>query len=194
MQIQPDLHLDKNLMRKIVSIGFICLASKISFEQKIFYGQESRKQLDLASLARSIKSKNVDNVRFDISARRINTFAETIEINATLSNNNIDTIYFLTSTCEGEQYSLRYDTAKYILTPFMNCNASYPKLQKISPKGQYNFLAHFHFNGKETKIKLGFDFYPIAKSIDLSKIALGDIHNRPTKDQNILWADEKTIK
>jgi len=194
MQIQQDVHLDKNLMRKIATLMLLCLASMLSDAQAKLSGPEREKQVTTSTRTMSIKVINVNDVRFDISARRIHSFKETIEIKATIFNNSIDTIYFLTSTCEGEQYSLRYDTAKFILTPFMNCNASYPRLQKLLPKGQHDFIAHFRFKDKETEIKLGFDFYPIAKSIDLSKIGLGDIHNRPTKDQNVLWADEKKIK
>jgi len=182
MQIQQDVHLDKNLMRKIATLMLLCLASMLSDAQAKLSGLNVDKVVI------------INDVRFDISTRRIHSFKEAIEIKAIIFNNNIDTIYFLTSTCEGEQYSLRYDTAKFILTPFMNCNASYPRLQKLLPKGQHDFIAHFRFKDKETEIKLGFDFYHIAKSIDLSKIGLGDIHNRPTKDQNVLWADEKKIK
>jgi hypothetical protein len=181
-------------MWKIISIMFICLASKVSVGQKIPGEQDSKKQVDATTLSASIKSKNITGVRFDISASRLDVFKETIKIKATLFNNNVDTIYFLTSTCDGEQYSLRYDTAKFISSPFINCNASYPRIQKIAPKGQYDFLAHFHSIRKETKINLGFDFYIVDKSIDLSKISLDKIHNRPTKEQNILWTGEKTIK
>lgn len=181
-------------MRKIVIPIVLCLASKLSPGQKIFAGQESKKRVDAATLTTSIKVLNVDGIRFDISARRINPSKDAIEIKATLFNNNVDTIYFLTSTCEGDQYSLRYDSSKFILTPTTLCNASFPRLQKIPPKRKYNFQAHFRSNSKETRISIGFDFYPVDKSIDLSQINLGDIHNRPIKDQNVLWADEKTIK
>ncbi len=141
-----------------------------------------------------IKAK--ENIRFDFSVGRINTFQETIEIKASLFNDNEDTVYFLSSSCDGEQYSLLYDTAKFVLTPFMNCNGSFPRLMKIAPKGQYDFQAHFRCSSKETKIKLGFDFYSVDKSFDLSNKNLGDINifNRPEHKQTIIWADEKTIK
>ena len=113
-----------------------------------------------------------------------------------LFNDNTDTVYFLSSTCDGEQYSLRYDTAKFVLTPFMNCNASYPIIIKIAPRGQHDFQAHFRCSSKETKIKLGFDFYSVDKSFDLTNKNSGDINifNRPKDKQTIIWVDEKAIK
>ena len=157
--------------------------------------QESKAELNLAGSDKTeIKAK--ENIRFDFSAGRINTFQETIEIKASLFNDNADTVYFLSYSCDGEQYSLRYDTAKFVLTPFLVCNASYPRLMKIAPKGQYDFQAHFGCSSKETKIKLGFDFYSVNKSFDLTNKNLGNINifNRPKDMQTIIWADEKTIK
>lgn len=137
-----------------------------------------------------------ENIRFDFSAVRLINFQETIEIKASLFNDNIDTVYFLSSTCEGEQYSLHYDTAKFELTPFLNCNASYPIIIKIAPKGQHNFQAHFRLRSQETKIYLGFDFYSVDRSFKLPDKHLGDINifNRPKEMQTIIWAEERAIK
>lgn len=156
-------------------------------------GQENKSELAVTG-SNMTETKVKENIRFDFSVGRINTFEETIEIKASLFNDNADTVYFLSSSCDGEQYSLRYDTAKFVLHPFMNCNASYPRLMKIAPKGKYDFQAHFRCNSKETKIKLGFDFYSVDKSLDLNKITLADIHGRHEKEQTVLWTDEKTIK
>jgi hypothetical protein len=139
------------------------------------------------------ENKEGNKIRFDFSAKRMNACKEAIEVNASLFNDGSDTVYFLTSTCEGDQYSLRYDTAKFVLTPFENCNASFPQVQKISPAEHYNFKAHFKCSPQETMIKLGFDFYEVEKSFDVKKIALINLHGRPRKDQNILWAVEKAI-
>jgi hypothetical protein len=169
----------------IFSLGLSCNSGR----------QENKAVLNVASSNKTeIKAK--ENIRFDFSAGRINTFQESIEIKALLFNDNIDTVYFLSSSCDGEQYSLRYDTAKFMLTPLMNCNASYPKLIKIAPKGKYDFKAHFSCSSKQTKVKLGFDFYSVDKSFDLTNKNLGaiNIFNRPKNKQTIIWADEKTIK
>jgi hypothetical protein len=146
----------------ILTIGLSCSSDR----------KESKAELSVAGSNKSeIKVK--ENISFDFSVERINTFQETIEIKASLFNNNIDTVYFLSSTCDGEQYSLRYDTAKFVLTPFMNCNGSYPIIIKITPKGQHDFQAHFKCSSKEPKIKLGFDFFSIDKSFDLTNKNLG---------------------
>jgi len=169
----------------ILTLGLSCNSGR----------QKSKAEPNVAGSDKTeIKAK--ENIRFDFSAGRINTFQESIEIKASLFNDNIDTVYFLTSTCDGEQYSLRYDTAQFVLTPFLNCNASYPRLIKIAPKGQHDFQAHFRCSSIETKIKLGFDFYSVDKSFDLTNKNLGHINifNRPKDKQTIIWADEKTIK
>jgi hypothetical protein len=194
MQISQDLHLDKNIMLKIATLMLLCLASILSVAQTKHSMPEGKRQVTISTHAMPIKGLNINDVRFDISAKRIYSFKEAIEIRATILNNSIDTIYFLTTTCDGDQYSLRYDTSKFILTPSVYCNASFPRLQKIEPKGQYDFKAHFCSNSKESVIVLGFDFYPVDKSFDLSQISVGKIHNRSAKDQSVLWAKEKTIE
>ena len=142
----------------------------------------------------SIKAEAYKNIRFDFTATRINTYKETIEIKASLYNDNRDTVYFLSSSCDGEQYALRYDTSAFTLTPLLNCNSSFPKRIKIAPKERHNFNAHFRCNNQQTKIKLGFDFYAIDKSFDLKQKSLNDIFNRPAAKQTIIWAAGKTIK
>jgi hypothetical protein len=154
--------------------------------------RESKSEITIAGIDR-IEKKLKENIRFDFSAGRINTFKETIEIKATLFNDNADTVYFLSSSCDGEQYSLRYDSSKFILTPFLNCYVSYPTVFKISPKAKHEFQAHFRCNSKVTKIKLGFDFYSVDKTFELRNKNLGDIFIRPKDKQTIIWSDEKTI-
>lgn len=156
--------------------------------------KSNSKQIFIGVEETEIKSK--ENIQFDFTAERINTFKETIEIKATLYNKNVDTVYFLSSSCNGEQYSLRYDTTQFVLTPFLNCNTSYPRLIKIAPKGRHNFQTHFRCSSNETKIKLGFDFYSVDKSFDLENKNFGDINifNRPKDKQTILREVEKTIK
>ena len=135
-----------------------------------------------------------DSVRFTFSAARSNTFQKTIEIKASLLNDKTDTVYFLSSSCDGAQYSLRYDTTRFELTPLIVCNASFPRFEKIAPKGQYDFLAHFSLITGETQIRLGFDFYQVAKSTDMSIISLRDIHNRRANAQKVIWAPEEPIR
>lgn len=167
----------------ILTLGLSCISNS----------QESKAELYFIG-SDTAKVKSHENIRFDFSAEQINTHEGTIEIKATLYNDNTDTVYFLSSSCDGEQYSLRYDTTLFVLVPVLNCNASYPRLIKIEPKGKYEFKSHFRCNSNETKIRLGFDFYPVDKSFDLNMISLAGIHHRQQKDQTIIWSDEKAIK
>jgi hypothetical protein len=136
------------------------------------------------------------DIRFDFTAKRLeSTFlGKSIEISATLYNDNLDEAYFLTTSCDGEQYSLIFDKSKFELTSLIFCNASYPKLVKIPAKGKYEFQAHFSSKNKEQKIKLGFDFYSVDKSINMSKVSLNGILIRPKSMQTIIWAEEKNIE
>jgi hypothetical protein len=133
-------------------------------------------------------------IRFDFSAHRISTEKAMVEINAILTNTTADTAYFLSSSCDGNQYSLKYDTSKFRMEPRINCNASWPLIEKIAPKSEIKFETYFRNLSNETKIKLGFDFYQVEKSFDKRKLKLLQIYNRGVKTQNIIWANEKTIE
>ncbi|MES2545007.1 MAG: hypothetical protein V4548_08990 [Bacteroidota bacterium] len=142
-----------------------------------------------------VKVNQVKNVRFDFTAERINTFPEGIEIKGTLYNDSNEDVYFLTTSCDGTQHSLRYDTTKFSLQPLL-CNSSYTIIMKIEPKGRYDFKTHLEGDIKENKIKLGFDFYSVDKYFDIrnkSQASL-NIFNRPEGEQTIVWGDEKKIK
>ncbi len=141
------------------------------------------------------QEKVSENICFNFTASRINMNTELIEIKATLINFSADTVYFLSSSCDGEQYSLLYDSAKFDLSPVIYCNFSFPKIMKIAPKEHHDFLAHFIRKSEEMKIELGFDFYSVDKSFNLAQTNLGDltIFKRPKNKQTVLWVDEKMI-
>ena len=178
----------------ILTLGLTCISSR---NKNIVEHNVDQEVTQLGFVSSNNTNKKVkEKIRFDFTVGRINTFENAIEIKASLFNDNEDTIYFLSSSCDGEQYSLRYNKSKFILTPFINCNSTYPRLMKIAPKGQYNFQAHYRCANKETKIKLGFDFYSVDKSFNLKNKNVKDINifNRPNDKQTIIWADEKIIE
>ena len=156
---------------------------------------ESKKKKTEESFKESNKTevKVKENIRFDFSAIRKNSLIGTMEINATLYNDNIDTVYFLSTSCYGEQKSLRYNKSKFKFSEIY-CNVSNPILIKIAPNGKHNFQADFICSDKEKKIKLGFDFHSVEKSFDLSKISLYEVLNKKESNQTIIWANEKEIK
>jgi hypothetical protein len=156
--------------------------------------------LNFSSFAQNIEKKaveQIENLVFDFSAQRINTHKETIEILRSIINPGEDTVYFLTTSCDGEQYSLVFDTTLLALTPTLFCNFSMPQIGKIAPKSNFNFMARFHCSSSQSKMKLGFDICLINKSYttewqgEINKIP---IFNRPSEHQHILWAEEKEIK
>jgi hypothetical protein len=137
--------------------------------------------------------KAEENIRFEFTVASIDTANKTFEVNAALYNDNIEPIYFLTTTCEGEQYSLQYDTANFELTPFLLCNASFPLLVKIESKAKHNFRAHLRLISNETKIKLGFNINLVGKLFGVTNKNLANIKGGPKDSTILLWADEKTI-
>jgi tetratricopeptide (TPR) repeat protein len=140
-----------------------------------------------------------EGIRFDFEIVSVNK--DIIEIKASLFNDNSDTAYFFSTTCGGEIYSLRYDTAQFERPCYsefgliIECCGSMPIIIKIIPKGRHDFGVLFKNIGNENKMKLGFDFYSVDKSFDLTKIKNANaIYRRPNKEQTIIWADEKTVK
>ncbi|MEO8146974.1 MAG: hypothetical protein ABI723_05015 [Bacteroidia bacterium] len=163
-------------------------------------------QFDEEKISNSINHKNI---RFDFKAENIEFIKpnnmelekssvipkfqiEILKIQGTLFNNNLDTVYFLSSSCDGMQYSLQYDTAVFKLWNTRYCYLDVPVIEEISPNGKIDFEANFMSVKKIKmieKIKLGFDFYEVDKSFDLNKVSITKIHHRSDNVKNIIWAD-----
>lgn len=149
----------------------------------------------------SCSSKAPENIRFDITATYLDNFNKSvIEIDATIFSDNIDTIYFLTTSFTwDEQYSLQYDESNLELSPLLNCNATFPIILKIAPHDKYNFKAHFKYIKALKEIKLGYDFYKVEKSFDLTKFNspginyFSVIHYRSRGEKSIVWSGVKQI-
>lgn len=131
-----------------------------------------------------------DNIKFDFRAEKLSKFNETIKIYGTLFNPNKDTVYFLTTSCNGIQYCLRYDSTLFSAEPFILCNASWPIVDKIPPNGKLDFTAHLKALGKVKEIKLGFSLYEVESSFDLNdpKLSLHSVYELNRAHKNIIWA------
>lgn len=194
-------------MKFIVKLSFvlisICLIESCSHSKEV-QGNNDRLELipepdkalreEYEKQQAQSKNSTKNNIRFDFTASRMNKNPQIIEVKATLFNDNNDTVYFLSSTCSGDQYLLRYDTAKFRHTPLITCNASYPEVMKIKPHGQYNFNAHFGYNSSETKMELGFNFLSVSKSFDITNKSLSSIFDRSVNEEVIIWANKQAIK
>jgi hypothetical protein len=156
--------------------------------------------LNFCPFAQNIEKKDpvkTENLSFDFSAKWEEGNKDILEVYGSIINQGEDTVYFLTSSCQGWQFSLIYDSSSFELTRTIFCNFSYPQIVKIAPINQYDFTAYFNSLISQTKMKLGFDiclidqFYTTEWQGEINKIP---IFNRPSEHQHILWAEEKEIK
>jgi len=164
-----------------------CNVNKV--EQKVM------PKVDTLEIAK--QNLSLDKITFDFSAKKDNKNKGYININATLSNENIDTVYLYTWTDHGKQYSLHYDTSKFAYFPESIANATYPIVEKISPGGRLSFTASFLLKKEENKIKLDYDFFRIEKqadmefrNMDFNKTLRFEQHRQKT----ILYGTEKAIE
>lgn len=139
----------------------------------------------LCCFASYSQTKKHSDIRFSFTAKRNNTG---ISVNATLHNPYADTVYFLSTSCDGLPYLLQMDTTKFTVHPRILCNASWPVVVKIPPAGKLDFIAYLSSRKKENELKLGFDFYEVGPSFDTNVRGL-NIHNRAAAHRNIIWAN-----
>ncbi|MBL7747373.1 MAG: hypothetical protein JNM19_08115 [Chitinophagaceae bacterium] len=139
----------------------------------------------LCCLVSYSQTKKHSDIHFSFTAKRINTG---ITVNATLHNPYADTVYFLSTSCDGLPYSLQLDTAKFTASARFVCNASWPVILKIPPAGKLDFAAYLTSRKKENELKLGFDFYEVGPSFDTNVQGL-NVHNREAAHRNVIWAN-----
>ena len=145
----------------------------------------------LFSLAGKSQLVKHDNIKFDFRAEKLSKYKETIKIYGTLFNLNKDTVYLLTTSCNGIEYCLQYDSTKFLSQAFLLCNASWPIVAKIPPNDKLEFTAHFKVLDKSNEIKIGFSLYEVEGSFDPNdpKLSLHSVYELNRKHKNIIWAD-----
>jgi hypothetical protein len=141
-----------------------------------------------------VKQISKNDATFSFSTKHLSNDKNQIEIMGLLFNHNSDTLYFLSSSCDGTQYSLQFDSTKFTMNPRLDCFTSWPVIQKIPPNKSFAFSSYFKLKSNENKIKLGFDLYVIPKAFDLKSVKLRQIYNRKNTFKNIIWAEEQQIK
>ena len=175
-------------MKTILSFLFITIILSCNVKQQAIPSQSEQSKTPVREITLSKK------IRFDFTAERNAGYRDYVTVYGTLYNDETDTVHFLSTTCDGDQYSLRFDTSKFELTPLRFCNATFPAKQKIAPKGRYSFKANFTVKREEKKIVLGFDFFQVDQSFIIDSYHWTSIHNRKTQEQNVIWAHEKQIR
>jgi hypothetical protein len=169
-------------MRRL-TIFLLLLSSGVSVKQSLTEGNVASSKSDNSSA----------KVKFDFKAEYFDGQPEFVEVNCFLYNGGVDTIYLLTSTCDGIQYALQYNTSMSIW-PTLNCNSSYPMVEKIPPKGSLNFKSHFRILKKTDHIDLNFKLKAIEKGLDVSKLSLTDVYNDKLFPVIELLGPTRTIK
>lgn len=117
-----------------------------------------------------------------------------IKVNASLLNPFPDTVYFLTYTCDGLVYDFVYDTAKLELMPHYLCNATFPILGKIPPKGQLDFDASFMQRSADKTVKLGYGIFRVDKNFPIKAGISQLIEFRQKATRTVLIGGEKIIQ
>ena len=141
----------------------VLIASTISCNQNKA-GKSIANSLDQSEVAK--QNLSLENIGFDFSARRDRKNKGYINIDAVLSNSNVDTVYLFTWSDHGKQLSLLYDTTRFEYFPESIANGSFPLVEKIPPKKKLNFAANFKVRKEETKIKLEYVFCRIETPVD----------------------------
>ena len=133
------------------------------------------------------------NIKFDFSLSNKSSVKGGIKVKASLLNEGSETVYLLTTTCDGEQHSLQFDSVNFDLIPLILCKASRPKVVKIAPGAQHDFYAHFKSKAMAKNLKLGFDFTEVDQSFDINAASVADINAKAVKNKHTLWATTKQL-
>jgi hypothetical protein len=178
--------LTKSLLISLILITIYSCQANLT--QEVSFGNQNKKWLN--------KTNSAKGIHFIYTASKINSYKGELEVNASLYNDYLDTAFFLSSSCDGIIYSLRYDTTEMDIIPQILCNASFPIILAIPPKEKIDFTFFFGFKKQISSLKLGIDYYSVDKSFKLKEhpeIDLSEILYRPKYEQVVIWGDEKTI-
>jgi len=168
---------------------FLFLASVISCKEN----KAEEKDIPKVKTVKIPKQElSLDKIRFDFNAKKDSKNKGYIKIDATLYNDNIDTVYFLTGTDHGLQYSLQYDTSKFNYFPESIANVSDPEIGKIPPKGLISFDALFEQRTKDKMIRLEIDFCRVEKDFDMEFTKVAAF--KRNRQKTILATTEKAIE
>lgn len=179
------------ILFSLVGISFfymLAISCQTNIKTDISIGNQNKKWLN--------KTNSAKGIHFNYTASKINSTKGELEVNASIYNEYLDTAFFLSSSCDGIIYSLRYDTTEMDIIPQILCNASFPIILAIPPKEKIDFTFFLGFKKQIYSLKLGIDYYSVDKSFKLKEhpeIDLTEIHSRPKNEQVLIWGDEKII-
>ena len=141
----------------------------------------------------SRQSTSNRNIRFEFTAARMPDYKDMIEIKAVLYNDNDTAVSFLSMSCDGDQYLLKYDTAKFMVYPFIACNSDHVLVQKIPARGKYEFKAHCQLKTKQLNIGLGVYLYQVDRKFDVKKFDRKMFYPLVYKEENVIDGGVKSL-
>ena len=166
----------------IVSISLYCLGEFDRFYIRGGCGHSFIEELqsrpdnpfyyDAKSRAISQNIIDYNFVQFNISpeyndSNRLASIFPRLATPVTLSNSSPDTIYFLSSSCDGHTDNLKYEASEWSDFRLL-CNVNYPEVCTLPPYEKIHFEVNLYPKAIENskKIRLGYHFYPLPKNID----------------------------
>ncbi len=114
-------------------------------------------------------------------------------VNGTIYNSTAKPVYYLSSSCNGLDYYLKFSQETAQATPLIQCNASYPLIGVIHSKDSLAFDTYIHKDSGE--VQVGIDFRQINMMIPRQKLIdspalVNKIYNATTNPDDILWSIE----
>jgi len=136
-----------------------------------------------------------DDIEFNYKLTRLKEKSPgLVKIDCTLLNNTLDTVYFLTTSCNGYKYSLRFNEQEFELYEMIRCRSSKTFLQELIPGEPLKFVCYLKDIEGNQRTRLGFDLYMIDSKSHFSDSIKYPIFNRMAEDQEVIWGDSVRIE
>lgn len=117
-----------------------------------------------------------------------------VRVDCSLLNNTLDTIYFLSTSCNGYKYSLRFNEQEFELYEMIRCRYSETSVQELIPGEPLRFVCYLQEIKRKEKTRLGFDLYTIDSKNHFSDSINYPIFNRMVEEQEVIWGDSVGIE
>jgi hypothetical protein len=129
----------------------------------------------------SFNISSEDKIAFSYS--KIQSFDSTIRFKGNLENLTSDTLYILTTGCNGLAQQVHFNPECFDYVAVYHCNVDQPIIKVVEPKQIINF--HFNLKAKQCfsidSSSFEIDIYLVENELDLKKFNRSDIHFRKDK-------------
>mgnify|MGYP000660448604 CR=1 FL=1 len=159
-------------MRLIITISIICFFS-------CDYDIKEKNKVNKSNLEFEYKAFETDIKDF-------------YTITARIFNDKTDTVYFISSTCNGEADLIEFNTNQCLLMNQVSCYVNSPIILSIPPRSHHRF-GKIRLKKLSETVKLGFNFYEVNKYFKLSTNSLAENLTMTDVEKSIIWAKEKRL-